>query len=474
MEAMMHESNRIFTATELARVPFAFLGVAFARAWVSLLYANPAAPVPLPFSFPTAHMMFDVAYVAVAIIIAFAARRLATLGGRPWAPLLALGLMLASTGSALASIQAPLAATSASLGLVAALLGGSGFVLFSLMNVEVFAALSTLRIVLYLSFAYVLGGLLAFFGNGMAPLQFTWLVLLLPAVAVVCVHTAYRETPPDARPRSPYPKFSYPYKLYILMALYSFAYGLRQSQLVAGAGRGSTYATMLVMAIVFASAVLFGNRLRLTKVSLAPMLFMVCGFLLIPAQNLVGDVFSSYLISTSYTLMHVFVLVLLISMARKTRVPAAVIVAPLYAVQLFSLAGDAVDAALGSSGLSTATQATAVAILVAVLIVVNTVLLLSERKWDSHWSVALDEESLEAASREEDRLEARCAELAQLYGLSPREREILGLLARKRTMAAIGAELYIAQGTVKAHVRHIYEKMGINTRKELFTLLGVG
>ena len=64
--------------------------------------------------------------------------------------------------------------------------------------------------------------------------------------------------------------------------------------------------------------------------------------------------------------------------------------------------------------------------------------------------------------------------MAQLYGLSPREREILGLLARKRTMAAIGADLYIAQGTVKAHVRHIYEKMGINTRKELFMLLGVG
>jgi len=26
---------------------------------------------------------------------------------------------------------------------------------------------------------------------------------------------------------------------------------------------------------------------------------------------------------------------------------------------------------------------------------------------------------------------------------------------------------------VKTHVRHIYEKMGINTRKELYTLLGL-
>lgn len=473
MNPMTQNENRIPTITSLAKVPFAFLGVAFARAWVSLLYANPVVPVPLPFTFPTAHMMFDIAYVVIAVTMVGMARRMVSLGSRPWMPVLAMGLMIASTGCALASGYTPNAQTAPLLGLIAALCGGSGFVLFSLLNVEVYAALSTLRIVLYLSFAYVLGGLLAFFGNGMAPLQFSWLVMLLPIVAVGCVHSAYRQIPVDGRPHSPYPKFSYPYKLYVLMALYSFAYGLRQSQLVAGTGRGSTYATMLVMAVVFASALLFGHKLNLTKVSLAPMLFMVCGFLLVPAQNLIGDVFSSYLISISYTLMHVFVLVLLCSMARKTRVPAAIIVAPLYAVQLFSLAGDAVDAGLGASGLSSATQATAVAILVAVLIAVNTVLLLSERKWDSHWSVALDEESLEAASREEERLAACCSEIAELYGLSPREREILGLLARKRTMAAIGTDLYIAQGTVKAHVRHIYEKMGINTRKELYTLLGI-
>lgn len=34
-------------------------------------------------------------------------------------------------------------------------------------------------------------------------------------------------------------------------------------------------------------------------------------------------------------------------------------------------------------------------------------------------------------------------------------------------------ELFIAEGTFKAHTRHIYEKMGINSRKELFDLLGV-
>lgn len=118
-------------------------------------------------------------------------------------------------------------------------------------------------------------------------------------------------------------------------------------------------------------------------------------------------------------------------------------------------------------------QSTTTAIAVAVIIGINTVLLLSERKWDSHWSVELDEESLAEASREEERLANRCSELTALYGLSAREDEILRLLARRKTMASIAADLYIAEGTMKAHVRHIYEKMAINSRKELYALLGI-
>ncbi|MFR3272808.1 MAG: LuxR C-terminal-related transcriptional regulator [Slackia sp.] len=34
-------------------------------------------------------------------------------------------------------------------------------------------------------------------------------------------------------------------------------------------------------------------------------------------------------------------------------------------------------------------------------------------------------------------------------------------------------ELFIANGTAKAHVRHIYQKLDIHTRQELFDMLGV-
>ena len=76
-------------------------------------------------------------------------------------------------------------------------------------------------------------------------------------------------------------------------------------------------------------------------------------------------------------------------------------------------------------------------------------------------------------SEEEERREERCRELVETYRLSPREEEVLLLLAEGKTGRVIQQELFIAEGTFKAHTRHIYEKMSINTRKELFDLLGL-
>lgn len=55
-------------------------------------------------------------------------------------------------------------------------------------------------------------------------------------------------------------------------------------------------------------------------------------------------------------------------------------------------------------------------------------------------------------------------DLAPLSPLSPREREILGLIARGASNKLIGRELGIAETTVKIHVQHILRKLGLNSR----------
>jgi DNA-binding NarL/FixJ family response regulator len=50
--------------------------------------------------------------------------------------------------------------------------------------------------------------------------------------------------------------------------------------------------------------------------------------------------------------------------------------------------------------------------------------------------------------------------------LSPRELEVLGLMAQGRRNREIAAALFIAESTVKVHVRHILERLGVRTRAE--------
>ena len=48
--------------------------------------------------------------------------------------------------------------------------------------------------------------------------------------------------------------------------------------------------------------------------------------------------------------------------------------------------------------------------------------------------------------------------------LSPREREVLNLIAQGRTIPAMAKELFLAPSTVKTHVQRLYEKLGVGDR----------
>jgi DNA-binding NarL/FixJ family response regulator len=61
---------------------------------------------------------------------------------------------------------------------------------------------------------------------------------------------------------------------------------------------------------------------------------------------------------------------------------------------------------------------------------------------------------------------ARLASQAQSAALSPREREILGLLAEGLGNKIVAARLGISEHTVKTHVASIFTKLGAETRAE--------
>jgi DNA-binding CsgD family transcriptional regulator len=59
---------------------------------------------------------------------------------------------------------------------------------------------------------------------------------------------------------------------------------------------------------------------------------------------------------------------------------------------------------------------------------------------------------------------AHSGEVSESHGLSAREAEVMSLIADGQTNGQIAARLFLAEKTVKNHVRRIYSKLGVGSR----------
>ena len=109
------------------------------------------------------------------------------------------------------------------------------------------------------------------------------------------------------------------------------------------------------------------------------------------------------------------------------------------------------------------------------LLVVVAALFLSEKSVSSsQWGVVLKPAAQgETREFEQNRLAVKCHELAHQAGLTAREEDILLLVAQGMTLGQISRELYIGSNTVKTHMKHLYQKLDVHSRDEVFALLGV-
>lgn len=71
----------------------------------------------------------------------------------------------------------------------------------------------------------------------------------------------------------------------------------------------------------------------------------------------------------------------------------------------------------------------------------------------------------------QDHFNQRCARAAAQYNLTPRETEVFYLLARGRNADYIAARLVVSPATVKSHIYHIYQKLGINSQQHLMNIV---
>lgn len=445
---------------------------ACARAWTTLAVVQPSRMVAAGLS---SHQLFDLAYCLVAVVAFFlASRRPASASFVKSCARGSFAGMMAGSILLLASIQAGEAAAGP-LFAASAVASGVGYVMFLLSWAQALRNLSLVKIVAYTAASMFTATVLVYFINGMDAERLAATALLLPVVSFAMLRKVSRSQGGKADEpavRSASLLRSCPWKLYLLFGIYSFAYGLHGETASGGAGMHSSLSTAIISLAIVAFVIFSAEKASVRVLFRSSLPLLVCGFLLVLFPSFVGHTVSNYMVSMSYTLMSVIVALILFDISKRLDISIVALISLKTAEQIFVLLGQWSYESLKVVINPEYFDAT-LTLLVVVIMALQAVILRSERDLNSRWGVSLLKDGgLTDDSDELLKIASRCDELTSRFKLSPREDEILRLMAQGKTGKEIAQELFIAEGTYKAHSQHIYTKLGIHSRKELSILLG--
>lgn len=490
--------------------PFCFMGMGIFRVWTETLYANDQMGFPalgftlsIPFVPIDGYSLFDLVAACALIVFALLARHIAPLYRHPAAIVLTAVCMVGSACVNFASLLVPDAAPM--LFVPSVTMGGIGIALILMLWSEFFGCINPLRVALYYSASIAVSCLVLWVFKG---LSFWWLwagCCLVPVVSLLCLWRAYTTLPPDAYPPAYQADFSFPWKPVAAIGIYAFAYGLRggifSGPLAMNSGIGAFLGALAVYALICRSI----NRAKdgpstsdpegegrkgpqasgtssvptsaafdfslLYKIAMPVMFASLLPLdAIVPAWRFLADTCALF----SYTMLLVLIMAILSNLSYQYGVCALWIFSIERAVRLLtSQSGRIVGHIVQENEFGLAAQVCTVLVVAALLVVVTLIFFSEKSISSSQWGVVLKQPTEEDGGLQRNRLGVKCHKLSQQVGLTPREEEILLLVAQQRTLSEMARELYIGTNTVKTHTKHVYQKLGVHSRAEVLELLGV-
>ena len=449
-------------AIRLPHVCGFFLGLGLYRAWIEICFVGSFVAYPAPYPM---RGLFDLSCVAVLFVCAALASRLSPLARRHWAPLSTGILMTLAALLGFVAIARPELAHT--LAIASPLMGGVGVGLMILLWSELYGSLSPVRIALYYALSQLAGAVVIWTFKGFA---LPWLAVytcLLPVVSLAMLRAAWRWLPQERRPRvGTGARFTFPWKPAALVSVYAFAFGLQEATTYAtngphsGLGMVATAFAVIVGITLLSRWVDFGTIYSLWL----PVLMMAS--LLVSLVGATGAGGKGFFMGVSYAAAELFIMTMVGSLVYRYGASA---------LWLFGIErGVRMLAMMAGRNVEGMAHGWPVVVLVLVAALVVTALIVSEGRLTSNWGLELSTEVDGRSSKaaEQARLGHACAKLAGERGLTQREGEVLLLLAQRKTAGDIERELCVAYGTAKAHIRHVYRKLDIHSRDELFELVG--
>ena len=452
-------------------VPLCFTGMGVFRVWTETVYFD--ASMGFPTHIIAGSGFFDLVAITALLLFAALSRYISPLQAKGWAhPLTAVCLVFSASFNFLSAVYPHLASV---LAFPAAVLGGIGIALIILLWSEFFGCLNPLRIGLYFSAGIILSTLILWLFKGLA---FGWLwvcTCLIPIISLVFLRQAYRQLSPEERPHKGWGAFLFPWKPICIVALYSFAYGLCTYVFTGYLGLHSGFGGIGAAVLFIAGICLFREPPRFSAAFKLALPFMLMS--LIPFGSIIpfGNEVSAFCALASYTLCLIIIMVILGNLVYQYGANALWLFGIERAIRLLSVQGGIRTRDAVMTVFDPLLATVVLPVLVAILIVAATAMLFSEKQLSSTWGLVLKDAPNKSTSSylERNRLGLKCQELAKRFALTQREVEILLLLAQDKSSGDIAHKLFVALSTVKTHIKHIYQKLGIHSRRELYEILGI-
>lgn len=393
----------------------------------------------------------------------------------------------------------------------ASILTGVGTSWVALRLGMVYGSVPARQAVMYSAASFILACMLYFVATGLPHVLGLPLTASLPVLAAFCaVLSGYRPQDAGLEPKcseDDLPKGFFA-RLVVAVAIFAIVVGITRGfatmneslQTVSDQGVVIAFGTATIAAVVFFAVALLVRDFDISRLYYPATILAAAGILIMPCLSIMfgieGDsVFEGQAIGIAYAL---FIMVIWCLCSHVSYVTS------ISSIRVFgwgrgaSAAGTTVGWLMGflmmKESAADGTFLVGISIAMAFVLLIVAMLVFNDRaigqvlssargkvfgQEDSRYSQQ-DASGFEMSStnlgpeemaRREGSWTKGCNAIAAECKLSPREREVLFLLSKGRTIDYIHNELGISFNTAKTHIRNVYTKIGVHTRQELLDMV---
>ena len=297
------------------------------------------------------------------------------------------------------------------------------------------------------------------------------LALCLPLTRSFFEHLAQTGNPADqevAHPASFLPMRSH---IFLYIFAFNFAYGYGFRFMDGGSASTQNLTSMLGLLAVCVFVVFSRRHPRLDTLFLLPFSLVLIGYLAALSETGALSSIASALLVTGSVCFELLTWLALCSAARRNVIDALPTISWGLAVSYIGIdlgAFLAMATGTGTGASSVAAQIAIVVVLVAFVLYV----VITRRTFSFDKTIeGIAPDAPEVIVRDVDTLEAHVENLASRCALTPRERDVMALLARGNNSQRVEEKLSIKHNTVKFHARNVYAKLGVHSQQELIDLV---